>query len=282
MALEQSPEPPPTLYHYTGAAGFHGILKDSQMFLTHSAYLNDQGEMGYPVRRALKVVRHLKTLAGGRDKLFWEYLEVVCQAHSHVGRWYVGSFSTNGNQLSQWRAYTPAGGYSIGFQSKALADVFSGRFGPVIYDEAAQERALSSTLGMLLNAWQGAAATLASASDVDKYNGVFFPAVAELLTQSFIFWKSQAFSEEAEWRVAISAWAPRVQFHVRNDIVTPYVAQDLPRERGLLPLDEIYVSPLGDPSLAHKSAVMLTESLGYTSRPVIKSAEIALRSPRRN
>ena len=283
MLLEPpSPPPPATIFHYTSAAGFHNILSEKTLLLTHSAYLNDQGETSYPVLQALEIVRDMR--AKDLDKahaMFWQFAEVLCHSHSFAGNWYVGSFSINGNQLSQWRAYTPNGGYSIGFRAASLVSQFPGFVRPVIYDKETQADGLRRFFEGMLNSWK---AGLIGSTDnqADQFNHVFFRAASEVVTQMLIFWKSPAFIEEAEWRLAFQAWAPKVSFRLNGDQLTPSLRQHLPTVGDvvpLVPLNEVFVSPLGDPFLAQQAAAMFTASLGYPIG-LVKPADIALRARR--
>src|SRR5207247_68058 len=74
----------------------------------------------------------------------------VLDTHVLFKSWYIASFSTKGNLLSQWRAYCPRGGYSIGFDGARLTQVFRKRgefqFGSVLYDRDAQEQKVRAVI----------------------------------------------------------------------------------------------------------------------------------------
>jgi hypothetical protein len=241
--------------------------------------LNDQRELSYPVGLAAKVIRTLREADGEQaHRGFWVNLAISSEAHSKDEQWYVGSLSINGDQLCQWRAYTPNGGYSIGLKTATLAIEMAGNLGPVIYQEAEQVAGLERLVVRLLNKWKVGLAG-ATGSDAVRFNGDFFAAAAALLTRTFIFWKSPAFAGEEEWRVAQSDWGTRKRFQVRGDLLTPYRILDLPATDRHVPLNRVYVSPLGDQSLARLSAELFMESLGY-SAGLIRTTDIALRSRR--
>jgi hypothetical protein len=49
---------PDDLYHYTTAAGLHGILESNTLWGTHAAYLNDSQETLYGMRLALDELKN--------------------------------------------------------------------------------------------------------------------------------------------------------------------------------------------------------------------------------
>lgn len=116
--LAQRPDGP--LFHYTGAAGLLGIFQRKEIWATDALYMNDAEEM----RHADIVLRqeYQARLADGallqEDKaMFLSGLEALeeRQRQRNAAPTYVVSFSSHGDQLSQWRAYCQGGGFSIGF-----------------------------------------------------------------------------------------------------------------------------------------------------------------------
>lgn len=133
--------PPPTLHHYTTAAGllgvfepvglvgFPGVPKTRSLCLWSSdaRYLNDSQELSYAAAVLADAIMDLsdssdadhhvrmQALAGRVRKLDFSDPEVDDTAHTA----YVTSFCAEGNLLSQWRGYG-VGGYSIEFPSDVL------------------------------------------------------------------------------------------------------------------------------------------------------------------
>jgi hypothetical protein len=109
-----------TLYHYTNQAGLLGIIKNREIWATHTQYLNDSKEYRHAVDVVTDLIikrltaacdsrRILEDMSSGLDGI--EGMNVcVC------------SFSEDGDSLSQWRAYGgPTSGYAIGFKPLHLA-----------------------------------------------------------------------------------------------------------------------------------------------------------------
>jgi hypothetical protein len=97
------------LYHYTGANGLIGILKDRKLWATDHRHLND--------RKEHRIGATLLQEEFGRRSFDPKNQTVFDSLVAHTRRGYfVLSFSEWGDLLSQWRAYCPGGyGYSLGF-----------------------------------------------------------------------------------------------------------------------------------------------------------------------
>lgn len=112
-------ERPPVLYHYTSFEALLSIVKSGSIWATHFEYLNDESELRH---FAQVVVEHLQTTRGhyrnrGRLEFIDALEEMVTEPLEDV---FVASFSELGDDLTQWRAYCPTGGVSIGFSPAAL------------------------------------------------------------------------------------------------------------------------------------------------------------------
>ena len=139
--------PPPIIYHYTNDAGLRGILESGKLWLTDIFNLNDPSELSHGFSHAVSILSN-KAADGHRwTKLFAQAFEKFdtprLQASAHF---FVGSFSSSGDELGQWRAYADNGrGYTLGFDTKALESAFvrasdvsrySNNTFPVTYDDA--------------------------------------------------------------------------------------------------------------------------------------------------
>src|SRR5260370_10550976 len=108
-------KPSGCLYHYTGAAGAIGIIQGRKIWATDYRHLNDRKE--YRIGPKLLEDELRSRRLEGKHRIGFERLVEQTQRLC-----YVLSFSEMGDQLSQWRAYSPAGnGYALGFeQTNAL------------------------------------------------------------------------------------------------------------------------------------------------------------------
>jgi hypothetical protein len=110
------------LYHYTSADGLLGILSTGTLWATQIRFLNDTAEFTF-ARDALVREAYVRS-ARLRHPLVKRIVtrEIRRVEHGHIPA-YVVSFSERGNMLSQWRAYAPRDGVSIGFYRGALSTV---------------------------------------------------------------------------------------------------------------------------------------------------------------
>jgi hypothetical protein len=138
---------PPLIYHYTDDAGLRGILESGELRLTDIFYLNDPSELKHGFSIAVKELSD-RAKAGPAESRFFadtfsDFLESGLQTTAH---YFVCSFSSDGDDLGQWRAYADNGrGYTLGFDGKLLEDVFVRANGvaipsnatfPVTYDDS--------------------------------------------------------------------------------------------------------------------------------------------------
>lgn len=105
-----------TIYHYCDINAFHSILTYKKIWLSAANNMNDYKEVSWFVD---KVYHELGKVVNDENRGvindFWN--------HSTINRPlpYLCSFSTNGDMLSQWRAYANDGrGLSIGFNIEKL------------------------------------------------------------------------------------------------------------------------------------------------------------------
>ncbi|MGQ0650172.1 MAG: DUF2971 domain-containing protein [Gemmatimonadaceae bacterium] len=110
-----APEPPPDiLYHYTTRAGMLGILQNRCIWLSDATYLNDASEIAYGYQLINEAMRNAmsSTLKKGPPKR---------GARLTPRSVYVSSFTTEDDDLSQWRGYGGTGdAYCIGFRYTAI------------------------------------------------------------------------------------------------------------------------------------------------------------------
>jgi hypothetical protein len=261
------------LYHYTDLAGLIGILKEHDLWLTHSLYSNDAEEMIHGVTVVRKVLDQV-VAAKAYDAT---YLQELIRLTSNRQGVYICCFCEKDNLLSQWRGYGANGsGVSLQFAPKEFADV-SGpdnthgllRFWKVFYKPETQTDIIRRAIERYapdptnqLNAGQ---------TPVDLAHK------AAAAIQFFIpTFKNADFEEEDEWRLIFTP-APdiqvRPQFRVRNNMLVPYYSlRSLIGTNVLpfLPLRQVCVGPSVHKQLNAESAKALPERSGYVA-PVIVS-----------
>lgn len=103
------------IWHYTSADVFVEFMKDdSCLYATHHQFLNDADEVNYGFQLCMKILRqdqHLHCYSDDVEKELGTSDVFLC------------CFSKQADSLYQWRSYTPAGGFSIGFSKKEFEKV---------------------------------------------------------------------------------------------------------------------------------------------------------------
>lgn len=233
------------LFHYTSAEGLLGLLGGpglkAKMWLTQVHYLNDSEEAlhaykltAYELRRLEKECPNLKRAAAGflgipHDTQPWQ--EPTGFA---VTREFTFSLSEERDLLSQWRGYTPLGGYSVGYRVsdlKRFAAHHGIRIAQCIYEEAVQRELVATALIQIEDAYR-------RGEIAEKYPGVpdddLVRATASVRFQQLghrlgpIF-KHPSFAEEREWRMIgmIGVNDPRARWRTRGNMIVPYAELDV-------------------------------------------------------
>lgn len=149
--ISNTPDVP--LFHYTNQEGFLGIIKNKEIWASHTQYLNDQKEyihaidlvkdvidnvkQNYPSELEQRILDEMKEGINGNESMN------VC----------VCSFSEDPDSLSQWRAYGGSSGFSIGFDSTFLKSVISKhnfKLAPCLYTESEQTLLLEAVVDKVL------------------------------------------------------------------------------------------------------------------------------------
>jgi Protein of unknown function (DUF2971) len=265
------------LFHYTDSFGLQGIVESQRLWASNALYLNDATELVH-AQRALQVVLQWQReqargeasatfIERGKETLLSEitdFLEV-----------YVACFCENGDLLSQWRGYPPAGGgYSIGIGSRMLNQIASSvQFWQVIYDIEEQKHLVEAVIAPTVVALDALEDEHGKDVAVAAVPSCLQRASALLAEFAFCF-KHHSFREEAEWRIV----------HVRSRLneeeqlpvecratatgFVPYVELALPGAgpfTGKLPIKEVVVGPTAHPELAEQAVGKLLKRHDYDS-----------------
>ena len=120
-------EPPQLIYHYTNDFGLRGILETGQLWLSDIFNLNDPSELSYGFSHAVNILNSKANNGPPETQIFAKHFGDFHQRGMQGTAYYfVCSFSSDGNDLGQWRAYADNGrGYVLGFDAKALEEVFT-------------------------------------------------------------------------------------------------------------------------------------------------------------
>jgi hypothetical protein len=99
--------PTPTLiYHYRNDTGLRGIIESGKLWFTNIFYLNDPSELRHGVSPAIEMLTAEYDDARPEIEKFTLNLAAVVRGSiKRTAHYFVCSFSTDGDELGQWRAY---------------------------------------------------------------------------------------------------------------------------------------------------------------------------------
>lgn len=226
------------LHHYTTPEGLVGIVEKQEIWATDLFYTNDTAEFRVGLDR---VIKHIEELRGDRSCTYgerWKWLLTALKGRRDDGpdtlsSVYACSFSTDGDDLSQWRAYCPNGGFAIGFRHSTLGTIAYRQLWleleRCIYEKDEQEAPIKKTVESTLQAMTEAESNTTSAPAPNEEQ-------QERLTRWVLLWrlirtaaacKDKAFHGEKEWRLLAMCpsypdEAEIVRFRCRKGIVVPY------------------------------------------------------------
>jgi hypothetical protein len=109
------------LYQYTGWGGLCGIIESESVWFTDYRHLNDPSELSHGVEVAQEVLASVGQGADPRVGLFMEMIGDLLVPRNFVGNldFFTASFTTERDDLGQWRAYADNGrGFALGFAPK--------------------------------------------------------------------------------------------------------------------------------------------------------------------
>ena len=259
---------PSILYHYTDSAGLLGIVSSESLWLTNILFMNDGSELHFGLSLINDVVAELAALEADEERALWlERLHLGVALLDLMGiRFFVGSFTEKGDQLSQWRSYGREG-FAIGFDLGPIRHLAKpSDLVKVRYERGEQVAAARSVIKAVLDflepfdprpiqtATRGDAATARIAAISARRR-----AQAEMIRLATAI-KHPAFDEEAEWRLVVRAedTDARISHRALPGLLTPYLDYDLSEVveaskdpiRGVaFPIRSIVVGPMLDQPL---------------------------------
>lgn len=209
---------PTYLYHYTTAAGLKGMIENRELWATDIFYLNDWKEF-YHGRTEFKRVleERLTSMQKGTSEMkVAKVVSDLLDKPQPLGsnRVFVCSFSENGNDLSQWRAYCQDGGYSVGFRREHLRELAD------CENNCSLRRCeYSGDCTRHVDRLLRFLSTKTKEEDLDTS-----VKATELLLGKFAAqYKDSGFSGEKEWRLIYTSSEPTLEFRIRGPFLIPYV-----------------------------------------------------------
>ena len=142
------------LYHYTTAAALQNIIGTKSLWTSDYRFLNDPTEFRYGWEIVLAALKSheddLKQISPPANYVIEQLRDHHDRKRAHA---FVGSLTSQGDLLSQWRGYNGGRGFSIGFneqwlQENATAQDF--HLVRVVYDADSQRAAAEDVVNSLL------------------------------------------------------------------------------------------------------------------------------------
>jgi hypothetical protein len=288
--------PPPILYHYTTQEGLLGIIRNKEIWASHTQYLNDVREFIHATEILKQELERMKSEAGTNapaNKLL-DGMQLVISIGLESVNVCVCSFSESGDVLSQWRAYGGrASGVAIGLSGPFLREMSEHRgwLAPVVYDPDEQrslartllQDALSESLRKKTDAETSETIKKMRAGDVFSFGGMF-----EYLPRYAPIFKHHSFNEEKEWRIITkptSCTNDRFDYRAGGSMLIPYFRLPLAlQEKGAI--KEIVIGPTPHPKQAKDALTGLLTKHDFPTSSVdsqgeavrVRSSEIPYRN----
>jgi hypothetical protein len=252
-----SRDPTKTLYHYTTQAGLLGIIREKDIWATHTQYLNDAREYRYAIDVVTaEIHKRLPDAVGDSHRILADMAEGVKGIESM--NVCVCSFSEDRDSLSQWRAYGGStSGYAIGFDPRHLAEMVRREefyLAPCLYKPAEQiaviealvDKVFHQNMERLHNGETLISENREEWSDAAKLILPRGGSLAAYLHRFAPLLKHKSFSEEKEWRIIsrpLMCMRKRFSFRSGNSMLIPYYRVPIGHSDQPLKLDEVVVGP---------------------------------------
>lgn len=234
------------LFHYARPSAFNGIFATRSLYASHIAFLNDSSEFRFTFNCAASTIRRLRKelcpeslLADAdqivkiKDDVLQRTLNLITSNMEFIplaSGTFVTCFSTKFDDLSQWRAYCPQGGFAIGFHKEDLESMQHVTLGPrkvilmpCIYVNEFDDK-VPEVEGLLRDPdrWrEDDEAHHPTADEIFKHIESSAPTI-----------KSDAFKEEDEWRLIVThliqAHYDRIEFTASPEMLRPHIPLALP------------------------------------------------------
>jgi hypothetical protein len=228
-ASHRNLQKPRALYHYTGSAGFKGIIESGVIRATHIAFMNDASEYLHAVSLLTNAINELR--ATEKDPIRISLLNeindpVALTRPEHVAPYFVACFSTKENSLNQWRAYGRGeGGFAVSFDAEKLDKrilTLNGMLSPVNYDLAEQSNLVRELLLWGLSEYEKLAPNI-SPEHRDEHRRDWAHMFLWRATAAAPIIKNPAFEEEGEWRlIHLPNWKEDIRFIAKETGLSPF------------------------------------------------------------
>lgn len=253
--------PSGALYHYTSLAGLIGVLDTGELWASELRSLNDTTELTRGLDLLARAASEHPNSASD-DQVRRQFVEWIEQRSGYGPMMFAAAFTEEGNLLSQWRGYCPAGaGVSFGVSYAhitACASANRFRLGKCIYEPVRQKELARIFTDLVLEAArvEGPNTRL---DPSQSYHSTFYRLEEQVLHWCALM-KHDAFRAEMEWRAVSEAHVDYVRgtgasirYRVGSSMLIPYVGFSLRNVAGIVPVDTLITGPTPHPDRATES-----------------------------
>ncbi len=266
--VQQAPD---IIYHCTTANGLLGIIGEKTIWATNILYLNDSKEFRYSLEITQEKIKNKIQDFRNNENI----LNLLDSMGRQLGALesvniYVVSFSKNGNQLSQWRAYgEDSYGYSLGFITERLITLAQKFYlKPCIYCRDDQENIIEEIINSHIEYFQDNVINAENINIVIKTVSAKF--TEDIIKYSPII-KHESFYEECEWRlisrltyengsIVIPVTDKDLAYRPGKSMIIPYFKCKLDDDRLIA---EVFIGPTAHGPLAQKAVEELLDRNGF-------------------
>ena len=290
--LSRKPDKP--LYHYTTQKGLLGIIKNREIWVTHTQYLNDRREFLHAVDLMRREIERLLQQEASSQSDQFARKEVLLRMQQAVSESMspqsinvcVCSFSEDSDSLSQWRAYGGSSGFAIGFPSEVLRGAIEKLrwfLAPCIYDLTEQQTLIQVLTEQVLE--ENLSGDLGMEDPEDnkliRYRG---GNLIPYLSRYAPILKHESFREEREWRIIsrpISCHHGGFDYREGRSLLVPYYKLPLWEDDPKPHLHDVVVGPTRDAERSKSSVISFLLSRNVLTpgpdAPTVKISQVPYR-----
>jgi hypothetical protein len=193
-----TPGPPETLWHYTSAPGFRGIVTSRALWASDTLRMTDPTEFSYPREVLVRVLDRMEAASDdGYERWVLAIAKVVATAESGP-MVYAACVSEAQDRSSQWGTFAARGsGFAVGLDRRTLHAAAAQQdysLCPLIYDVLKQEAHYERQFRTAIETIPGVEAELGRDVKLALLLGISFSYVMTIV-------KNHRYASEGEWRL---------------------------------------------------------------------------------
>ncbi|WP_454844394.1 DUF2971 domain-containing protein [Priestia megaterium] len=259
-----------TLYHYTSIYGLEGILRNSEFWVSHSAFLNDKTELQYTYKLCEEIIKEMV----GEDENMYELANDIFQMGTERTRdteLYILSMTTNGDSNLLWSNYSHNDGYSLALKYPDIMRTFAHEMtvsevapvpADVIYDREKQKQLLEAPIRALLQFMHFNVSEDTWTENIENRFHELFTAI----NMYSAFFKDECFKQEEEVRIVFMSPNGRGNlkqdgFRISNGAFIPYLKASFRSKKEAI--QSITIGPKNHMDIAKEGLIKLLEHYGY-------------------